>query len=89
MRNAPAVRQLLEKSGKVAAVFSGHYHDGGFQTVNGIPYVVLQANAAYGNDVSYHNQYAVVDVFADGKKVKTVVSGHGMQRSYVAEAVLK
>ena len=83
VRNADEVRSILEASGKVVTVFSGHYHDGGFQTVNGISYVVLQANAAYGNDVSYHNQYALEDVYVDGKNVKVVVDGHGMQKSYV------
>lgn len=51
--------------------------------MNGISYVVLQANAAYGNDVSYHNQYALVDVYVDGKNVKVLVDGHGLQKSYV------
>ena len=89
VRNAAAVRSLLEASGKVVAVFSGHYHDGGFQTVNGISYVVLQASAAYGNDASYHNQYATVDVYADGKNMKLAVAGNGMQKSYVIKASLK
>lgn len=88
-KNAGAVRSILEASGKVVAVFSGHYHDGGFQTVNGISYVVLQANAAYGNDASYHNQYATVDVFTDGSAVKVVVAGNGMQKSYVIKTTLK
>jgi alkaline phosphatase len=40
------VRGILEASGKVLAVFSGHYHDGGYQEINGIKYIVVQANAA-------------------------------------------
>lgn len=88
-KNAAAVRSILESSGKVVAVFSGHYHDGGFQTVNGIAYVVLQANAAYGNDASYHNQYATVDVFVDGNAVKLAVMGNGMQKSYVIKTTIK
>lgn len=47
-------------------MFAGHYHDGGYQQVNGIDHIAL-ANVAYGNDASYHNQYATVDVRADGK----------------------
>jgi len=89
IRNAAEIRSILEASGKVIAVFSGHYHDGGFQVVNGISYVVLQANAAYGNDASYHNQYAVVDIYADGKNVKLAVAGHGMQKSHVITASIK
>jgi alkaline phosphatase len=88
-RNAADVRSLLEKSGTVIAVFSGHYHDGGYQLVNGIPYVVLQASCAYGNDVAYHNQYAFVEVYQDGKNCKVVVDGNGLQRSYVLRASLK
>jgi alkaline phosphatase len=89
VKNAADVRSILEKSGIVVAVFSGHYHDGGFQTVNGIAYAVLQASAAYGNDASYHNQYATVDVYAEGKNVKVVVAGNGSQKNYVINATLK
>ena len=89
IKNAADVRTILEKSGVVVAVFSGHYHDGGFQTVNGISYAVLQASAAYGNDASYHNQYSTVDVYADGKNVKVVVAGNGNQKNYVINATLK
>lgn len=82
-RNAAAVRAALEASGKVLCVFGGHYHDGGYQEINGIAYIVLQANAAYGNDVSYHNQYATVKVFSEGKKFTLAVDGNGMQKDYV------
>lgn len=81
-RNAAQVRSILESSKKVLCVFSGHYHDGGFQEVNGIRYVVLQANAAYGNDASYHNQFALVKVVDEGGAYTVAVSGNGMQRSY-------
>jgi hypothetical protein len=40
----------------LATAFAGHYHDGGYQLVNGIHYVTLQASAAYGDDASCHNQ---------------------------------
>jgi hypothetical protein len=88
VKNAADVRSILENNGKVLAVFAGHYHDGGYQQVNGIPYIALQANAAYGNDASYHNQYATVDVRADGKKYQVVVAGNGLQKNYVVNAVL-
>jgi len=89
VKNAAALRGLLEGAKKVLAVFSGHYHDGGYQEVNGIRYVVLQANAAYGNDASYHNQYALVKVFAEGKTYTVALSGNGMQRSYVFTQTLQ
>jgi alkaline phosphatase len=89
VKNAAAVRGVLEGAKKVLAVFSGHYHDGGYQEVNGIRYVVLQANAAYGNDASYHNQYALVKVFAEGRNYTVALSGNGMQRSYAFTRALE
>lgn len=88
VKNAVEIRSILENSGKVLAVFGGHYHDGGFQQVNGISYIGLQANAAYGNDASYHNQYATVDVRADGNKYQIAVAGNGMQKSYLINRIL-
>ena len=38
VRNAEAVRTLLERSGKVKGVITGHQHKGGYRTLNGIPY---------------------------------------------------
>jgi len=43
MKNAAAVREVLEKSGKVRAVLTGHEHTGGQCVVNGIPYYTLAA----------------------------------------------
>jgi alkaline phosphatase len=88
VKNAAEVRSILEKSRLVLAVFAGHYHDGGYQQVNGIHYLTLQANAAYGNDASYHNQYATVDVYRDGGKYQLAVAGSGGQKSYVLSAAL-
>jgi hypothetical protein len=89
VKNAADLRAIMEKSGLVVAAFAGHYHDGGYMKVNGIHYVCLQANAAYGNDASYHNQYATVDVYRDGKNVQVAVAGNGNQRSYVLSATIK
>jgi len=88
VKNAAALRSILESSKKVLGVFSGHYHDGGYQEINGIAYMVLQANAAYGNDVPYHNQYATVKVFHEGNKYTLAVAGHGLQKSYVVTKVI-
>jgi hypothetical protein len=87
IKNAADVRSILEKSGVVIAVFAGHYHDGGYQQVNGISYVTMQANVAYGNDASYHNQFATVDVYRDGKTYQLAVAGSGAQKSYVVSAI--
>ena len=88
VRNASVVRGILETSGKVLAVFGGHYHDGGFQEINGIKYIVLQANTAYGNDASYHNQYSTVKIFAEGNKYTLALNGNGIQRSYAFSKIL-
>jgi hypothetical protein len=88
VKNAAELRSILEKSGLVVAVFAGHYHDGGYQAMNGIHYVTLQANAAYGNDLAYHNQYATVDVYQDGKKIQIALAGNAGQKSYVLSAIL-
>ena len=59
--NANQVRKILQKSGKVAAVFSGHRHTGGHQTIDGILYYTLRG-LVQGND----SAYATVDIKADG-----------------------
>jgi len=89
VKNAAEIRSILEKSGLVVAAFAGHYHDGGYMKVNGIHYGCLQANAAYGNDASYHNQYATVDVYKDGKDIQVAVAGNGNQKSYVLSGTIK
>jgi hypothetical protein len=88
IKNSGEVRAVLEKSGLVIAAFAGHYHDGGYQRVNGIHYVTLQASAAYGNDDSYHGQFATVDLYKDGKSYQVAVAGNGGLKSYVLSATL-
>jgi alkaline phosphatase len=41
--SAEATREILERSGKVMAVFQGHQHRNALETRNGIPYVTLHA----------------------------------------------
>jgi hypothetical protein len=89
VKKAADLRPILEKSGLVVAAFAGHCHDGGYMKVNGTRYVCLQADAAYGNDASYHNQYATVDVYRDGESVQVAVAGNGNQRSYALTAAIK
>jgi len=60
VKNAAAVRVLLEKSGKVKSVITGHEHRGGFCERNGIAYHSLPAL------VGPKGPYAVIDVLADG-----------------------
>ena len=65
VKNGPAVRQVLEKAGNIAAVFQGHMHGGGYQQIGGIPYHTLPAMVeGPGLD---NNTYAVVTVQKSGK----------------------
>ncbi len=43
LHNAAEIRQILEESGKVKAVYQGHYHPGHAAEHNGISYVTLPA----------------------------------------------
>lgn len=42
IRNAAAVRSILEKGKKVKCVFQGHEHGGGYEQINGIHYYTLK-----------------------------------------------
>ncbi|MBQ7541647.1 MAG: metallophosphoesterase [Clostridia bacterium] len=72
IRNRAALAEIFARSGKVRAVFSGHYHDGCFGVHGGVPYITF---AAMG--VGEENAYAVVDVTDDG----VTVTGYGRQKS--------
>jgi predicted phosphodiesterase len=64
VQNAAAVRSLLEKSGKVLAVFQGHSHKNDYQQINGIHYTTLVAMVEGGG--AENNGYALLDIHADG-----------------------
>lgn len=64
VRNAPEVRRILERSGRVVAVFTGHHHAGGFNRINGIPYYTLPA-VIEGQDAA-DNAYAIASVDSAG-----------------------
>lgn len=61
--NSAEVRKILEDSGKILAVFQGHYHKGGFSVINDIPYYTLKA-LIEGSGES-NNSYAIVEVEND------------------------
>jgi len=61
--NAAAVRQILEASGKVMAVFQGHHHSGAYNQLRGIHYYTLKA-VVEGSGVQ-NNAYAIVEVHPD------------------------
>jgi hypothetical protein len=64
VKNASAVRKVLEDSGKVLAVFQGHYHRNDYRQIAGIHYCTLRA-VVEGSGPE-NNAYAVVDVLAGG-----------------------
>lgn len=64
VRNAAAVRDVLEASGKVKAVITGHQHKGGLNVVNGITYYSLRAMVCDTGDGA--NSFAEMAVCADG-----------------------
>jgi len=43
VKNAPEVRRIMERSGKVLAVFQGHNHAGAYRRINGIDYCTMRA----------------------------------------------
>ncbi|WP_395740397.1 metallophosphoesterase [Prosthecobacter sp.] len=64
VRNAAEVRALLEKSGKVLAVFQGHSHKNDYQQIAGIHYTTLVAMVE-GSGLE-NNGYSLLDVMPDG-----------------------
>ncbi len=63
VRNAAAVRALLEKSGKVLAVFQGHSHKNDYQQIAGIHYTTLVAMVE-GSGME-NSGYSLLDVMPD------------------------
>ena len=57
IRNAPEIRSLLAESGKVRAVFQGHYHPGHENEIDGIRYRTLPAMCE-----GEENRFAIIDL---------------------------
>ncbi len=64
VKNAAAVRAVIEKSGKVKAVFTGHQHSGLVDIVKGITYYSLRGLVL--NSGEEENSYALAEVFPSG-----------------------
>ena len=64
VKNADAVRAILERSGKVKGVITGHQHRGGCRVLNGIPYYSLRALVCDSGDGA--NSFAEVAVYPSG-----------------------
>ena len=63
VNNAAEVRQILENSKKVLAVFQGHQHDGQYNPINGIHYYTLPAVVEGTGEEN--NAYAIVEINGD------------------------
>lgn len=63
VKNAAVVRQVLEESDKVTAVFQGHQHSGGYSRIEGIHYYTLKAMVEGPGEEN--NSYAIVEVRPD------------------------
>jgi len=63
VKNAAEVRQILEQSGRVLAVFQGHRHDGGYSLIERIHYYTLKA--VIEGPGPENNSYAIVEVRPD------------------------
>jgi len=60
VRNALKVREVLQESGKVLAVFQGHHHAGHYSQIEGIHYYTLKAMVEGSGE--QNNSYAIVDL---------------------------
>jgi predicted phosphodiesterase len=63
VKNAAEVRQILEQSDRILAVFQGHRHDGGYSLIEGIHYYTLKA--VVEGPGPENNSYAIVEVRQD------------------------
>ncbi len=64
VNNAADVRQTLQSSGKVLAVFQGHHHSGSYSYIAGIHYYTLKALVEGSGPEN--NSYAIAEVHPDG-----------------------
>ena len=77
VRNAADVRKILEKSGKVHAVFQGHSHKNDYRNLNGIHYCTMVAMVE-GKGVE-NNGFSMVQVNPDAS---IAVEGFVKQNNY-------
>jgi predicted phosphodiesterase len=81
VKNAAEVRDVLEKSGKVIAVLQGHRHEGGFSTINGVPYFTFRGLIEGAG--LWNSAYSTVDVTA-GLEVQVLGYRRAETRSFKA-----
>jgi predicted phosphodiesterase len=77
VKNAAAVRAILEQSGKVSAVFQGHHHRNDHQEIAGIHYCTLVAMVEGSGQEN--NGYATIEANDRGQ---IIVEGFRKQSNY-------
>ncbi len=77
VKNAAAIRKVLEESGRVLAVFQGHSHKNDYREISGIHYCTL-VGMIEGSGAD-NNGYSTVDIGIDGTITMT---GFRRQKSY-------
>lgn len=77
VKNAARVRQALEASGKVLAVFQGHSHQNDHREINGVHYATLAAMIEGSGPEN--NGYSTASIRPDGS---IVVTGFRRQQNY-------
>jgi alkaline phosphatase len=96
IKNASDVRKILEDSGKVLAVLSGHDHAGGYANIKGIHYIVMNGNVGVSDQrpwkdtstkegfaTDFDNQFAVLEIYSENEaKYRIRLEGYGRQASY-------
>lgn len=96
IKNASEVRNILEDSGKVLAVLSGHDHAGGYANIKEIHYIVMNGNVGVNDErpwkdtsrkegfaTDLDNQFAVLKIYPEGGgKYRLKLEGYGRQASY-------
>jgi len=81
VKNAGAVRNVLEESGKVLAVFQGHSHQNDYKDIAGIHYCTLVAMVEGSG--AENNGFSTLDIHRDGTMR---ITGFHKQKSYGWEA---
>ncbi len=57
IKNAAEARKIIKESGNVKMVIQGHFHEGSYQVIDGIPYLTLKA-MCQGED----NPYEILEI---------------------------
>jgi len=76
VKNGGRVREILEASGNVLAVFQGHHHAGGYARIKGIHYVTLKATVT--GPAPANKAYSVVTLDSTGR---IQLEGFGQEES--------